>query len=204
MPQRPTASGARTRQRILDAAEQLMRTAGVARATTKEIARAAGISEAALYRHFSGKEEMFVKVLEERLPGLGTLIGNLAQDPGERTTEECLAEIARTATLFYEASTPIAASLFAEPALLERHREGLRKLGAGPHRPLDALAGYLRSLRDAGRVRRDADPDAAAALLLGACYQRAQLTLFAREEEPPASLDDFATSLARTLLDGIR
>ena len=37
-----------------------MRTIGLARATTKEIARAADCSEAALYKHFTGKEELFV------------------------------------------------------------------------------------------------------------------------------------------------
>ncbi|RCG30245.1 TetR/AcrR family transcriptional regulator [Sphaerisporangium album] len=204
MPQHPTASGARTRRRILEAAEHLMRTIGLARATTKEIAREAGLSEAALYRHFSSKEELFVKVLEERLPALGSLIAALSEDPGERTTEDCLTEIARTATLFYEASMPIASSLFAEPALLDRHREGLRKLGAGPHKPLAALTGYLRALRDGGRIRADADPESAAALLLGACYQRAFLRLFVGEDGSPRPVDEFAAGLARTILAGVR
>ncbi|WP_248962949.1 TetR/AcrR family transcriptional regulator [Sphaerisporangium perillae] len=203
MPQPRTAAGARTRRRILDSAEHLMRTMGLSRVTTKEIAREAGCSEAALYRHFTGKEELFVAVLRERLPALGSVIGRLSADPGERTTEECLTEIARTATLFYEASMPIGSSLFAEPALLQRHRDELRKLGAGPHKPLEALAGYLRALRDAGRVRAGTDPDAAASLLLGACYQRAFLRLFVGEEASPGSADDFAAGLVRTLLGGI-
>ncbi|GAA3791274.1 TetR/AcrR family transcriptional regulator [Sphaerisporangium flaviroseum] len=198
-----TASGARTRQRILEAAEHLMRTMGLARVTTKEIARAAGLSEAALYRHFSGKEELFVAVLQERLPALGSLIAELADDPGDRTAEECLGDIARNATLFYEKSLPIGASLFAEPALLQRHREGLRKLGAGPHMPLEALAGFLRTLRADGRIRADADPESAAALLLGACYQRAFLRHFMGEDGSPKSTDEFAAGLARTVLRGI-
>lgn len=57
------------RVRILDAAHELMLTVGLARATTKEIARAAGCSEAALYKYFDTKEELFVRVLAERLPG---------------------------------------------------------------------------------------------------------------------------------------
>ncbi|MFC4533934.1 TetR/AcrR family transcriptional regulator [Sphaerisporangium dianthi] len=203
MPQPRTAAGARTRRRILDAAEHLMRTMGLARVTTKEIARAAGCSEAALYRHFTGKEEMFVAVLQERLPGLGALITRLSSDPGGRSTEECLTEIVRTAALFYEASVPIGSSLFAEPALLQRHRDELRKLDAGPHKPLEALAGYLRALRADGRLRADADPDAAAALLLGACYQQAFLRHFLGEEGPPAKVDDFAGGLVRTILTGI-
>ncbi|WP_405143395.1 TetR/AcrR family transcriptional regulator [Sphaerisporangium sp. NBC_01403] len=203
MPRQRTAAGARTRHRILAAAEQLMRTLGLARVTTKEIARAAGCSEAALYRHFSGKEELFIAVLQERLPALGSLIAELSADPGDRTAEQCLADIAHNATLFYEASMPIGSSLFAEPALLQRHREGLRKLGAGPHKPLDALAGFLRVLRADGRIRADADPESAAALLLGACYQRAFLRHFMGEEGSPKSIGDFAAGLARTVLTGI-
>ncbi|WP_214410080.1 TetR/AcrR family transcriptional regulator [Sphaerisporangium fuscum] len=203
MPQPRTPAGARTRDRILEAAEHLMRTMGLARVTTKEIARAAGCSEAALYRHFSGKEELFVCVLQERLPSLNSLIRRLAEDPGDRTAEECLAEIIRSAALFYEASMPIGSSLFAEPSLLQRHREGLRKIDAGPHKPLHHLADYLRHLRESGRIRRDADPDAAAALLLGACYQRAFLRLFVGEEGSPQPLDAFAAALARTIVAGI-
>ena len=45
-------TGSSTRDRMLDAAYTVMRTRGLARATTKEIAREAGFSEAALYKHF--------------------------------------------------------------------------------------------------------------------------------------------------------
>ncbi|MDH2426658.1 TetR/AcrR family transcriptional regulator [Sphaerisporangium sp. TRM90804] len=196
--------GARTRRRIIDAAEHLMRTLGLARVTTKEIAREAGCSEAALYRHFTSKEELFVTVLQERLPGLSALLAELTNDPGDRAIEDCLAEIARTATLFYEESMPIGLSLFAEPSLLERHRERLRELDAGPHKLLEALAGYLRALRAGGRIRADADPDSAAALLLGACYQRAFLRQFmGPAASPPPPLETFAAGLARTVLGGI-
>jgi AcrR family transcriptional regulator len=136
-----------TRERLLDSAERLLRTIGLARTTTKEIARAAQCSEAALYKYFSSKEDLFVAVLHERLPSLMPLLAELTARPGSRTPEQALTEIARTATLFYEANMPIAASLFAEPGLLQRHREGLRPLGAGPQQPLLALARYPRRRR---------------------------------------------------------
>src|SRR3954447_16721785 len=103
------------RVRILDAAHELMLTIGLARATTKEIAKAAGCSEAALYKHFASKEELFVAVLKERLPEVGGVLKRLMTDPGEgergqgeRAVERNLAEIAREAALFYEQSFPIA------------------------------------------------------------------------------------------------
>ncbi len=196
-----SAPTAPTRERILDAGSQLMRTIGLVRATTKEIARAAGCSEAALYKHFSGKEELFVAVLQERLPPLGPTLMALIENPGDRDTEQCLTEVAGLATLFYEASAPIAASLFADPALMRRHIKELHRLGAGPHHPLHALARYLSAERAAGRIRRDTDPDAAAALLLGACFQRALLAPFL--DGSPEPLDSFAASLAHTLVGGL-
>lgn len=191
-----------TQARILDAAHELMRTIGLARTTTKEIARAAGCSEAALYKHFANKEELFVRVLKERLPGVGPLLTELTADPGERTVAECLTAVARRASELYAETLPIAGSLFAEPALLQRHREGLAEVGSGPHELRDQLADYLRRERERGRIRPDADPEAAAALLLGACFQRAFFVAFS-EAERRHSADDFAADLARTVLTGI-
>ncbi|WP_329386978.1 TetR/AcrR family transcriptional regulator [Streptomyces sp. NBC_01351] len=192
-----------TPERLLDAAEQLMRTSGLASATTKAIAREAGCSEAALYKHFTNKEELFVRVLMERTPNAGPLMAALQEGAGERGVEEGLTEIARHAALFYADAMPMAASLFAEPALLTRHREGIQEMGAGPHVVLDALAGRLRRELDAGRLRSDADPRAAAALLLGACFQRAFFLHFsgAHVVQP---VEEFAPAVARTVWAAIR
>ncbi|MCX4447459.1 TetR/AcrR family transcriptional regulator [Streptomyces sp. NPDC087866] len=191
------------RVRLVDAAHQLMLTKGLARTTTKEIAKAAGCSEAALYKHFLSKEELFVVVLKERLPKID--LRQLIDDPGagERSVEENLAVIARQAALFYEQSFPIAASLYAEPRLKERHDAAMRELGTGPHLPIRGVAGYLRAEQTAGRIRADADTYAAASLLLGACAQRAFAYDATADGEPSQSLDDFAASLARTLLRGL-
>ncbi len=190
------------RVRILDAAHELMLTVGLSRATTKEIAKAAGCSEAALYKYFASKEELFIHVLAERLPQLTPLLRSLAAEPGRHSLEDNLTEIARQAALFYEQSFPIAASLYAETQLKRRHDEALRQLGSGPHKPIEGLDAYLRAEQTAGRVRPDVDTFAAASLLLGACAQR----VFAYEAtetgvRPP--VDEFAPRIARTLLGGI-
>ncbi|MGW0945213.1 TetR/AcrR family transcriptional regulator [Streptomyces sp. NPDC002623] len=188
------------RVRILDAAHELMLTVGLARATTKQIAKAAGCSEAALYKYFASKEELFIRVLAERLPRLGPLLSSLAAEPGRGTLEGNLTEIARQAAHFYEQSFPIAASLYAETQLKRRHDEAMRDLGVGPHVPIEQLAAYLRAEQGVGRVRADADPFAAASLLMGACAQRA-FAYDAAEGRP--EVDEFAGRLARTLLAGI-
>ncbi|TDU78824.1 TetR/AcrR family transcriptional regulator [Streptomyces sp. KS 21] len=192
-----------TPERLLDAAETLMRTIGLANTTTKAIAREAGCSEAALYKHYANKEELFVRVLMERTPNAGPLMAELAGDHDERSVEEALTEIARHASLFYADAMPMAASLFAEPALLTRHREGVQEIGTGPHVVRDALTGRLRRELERGRLRPGADPEAAAELLLGACFQRAFFLHFSGPEVV-RPVEEFAPSVARTLWAAIR
>lgn len=183
----------------MDAAERLVRTAGFVHATTKEIAREAGCSEALLYKHFVNKEEIFLRVLFERLPRLGALLTELADDPGGRGIEECLRAVARKAADFYEEMLPMVGALLVEPGLLARFAEGLAVVGRkGPYEACDALADYLVRERERGRIRPDADPAAAAGLLLGACFQRAFFVAFGG----PAAVqpaDDFASAVSRTV-----
>lgn len=183
----------------MDAAERLVRTAGFVHATTKEIAREAGCSEALLYKHFVNKEEIFLRVLFERLPRLGVLLTELADDPGERGVEECLRAVARKAADFYEEMLPMVGALLVEPGLLTRFAEGLAAVGRkGPYEAGDALAEYLARERERGRIRADADTRAAAVLLLGACFQRAFFVAFGG----PAAVqpaDDFAAAVSRTV-----
>jgi AcrR family transcriptional regulator len=196
-----------TRDRILDAAAYVMRTRGFARATTKEIARAAGFSEATLYKHFQDKTDLFLAVLKERLPSLGPLLRALSIDAGPDTAGPDLAgrlaATARGAIAFYEASFPISASIFSEPDLLAAHHAAVSRQGAGPHLPVEALVRYLRLEQERGGIRPAADCDAAASLLLGSCFQYAFLRCFAQLPPDPAAADAHATAIAATLLAGL-
>jgi len=193
-----------TRDRIVAAAAEVMRTRGLARATTKEIAKAAGYSEAALYKHFRDKTDLFLAVLSERGPtNLGPVLAGLAGRVGKEPVQDVLREVVRAAADFYEQGFPMAASLFSEPSLLNAHRAALRSRGAGPQFVGRALASYLTAEQDFGRVSKDVDPMAAAGLLLGACLERAFLGHFVDEAEERPSVDEFATSLVGTLLNGL-
>lgn len=184
-----------TRDRMLDAAAHVMRTKGLARATTKEIAKAAGFSEAALYKHFADKTELFLAVLRERAPSdLAGLLAGL--EAGRGDVRETLAEIARVAIAFYVETFPIAASIFSEPALLAAHREALKAHGVGPGTVPEMLARYLEAERGLGRLPAGVDAGSAADLLLGACHYQAFLGFFA---DRPVDVD----ALVRTLWDGI-
>ncbi|MER8068161.1 TetR/AcrR family transcriptional regulator [Streptomyces sp. NPDC094034] len=204
----PLTGGALTRSRILDAAARLMGTVGLTRTTTKEIAREAGCSEAALYKHFRDKEEIFVGVLHERAPRFTDALARLPGRVGEGEVAGHLEEVARVGVLFYRGTFPMAASLFASPDLLVAHRKRLGLDGSGPHEVSRSVAAYLAAEQELGRVAPDIDPDAAALLLVGACFHRAFLDLFFAPDPPegvlrPRSEADFARETVRALLAGI-
>src|SRR5919201_3162081 len=193
-----------TRDRMLDAAAHVMRNQGLAHATTKQIAKEAGYSEAALYKHFRDKTDLFLAVLSERAPNtLATLLDHLGQRVGHGAVRATLQDIAQAAIMFYRHNFPMAASLFAEPRLLAAHRQALRERGAGPAHVGNAVAGYLAAEQDLGRVQPGADPQAAAALLLGACFQHAFLGHFADRHDDEDSDRRFTASLVDTLANGL-
>jgi AcrR family transcriptional regulator len=195
--------GVATRDRLLDAAAHVMRTRGLARATTREIARAAGYSEATLYKHFEDKSDLFLAVLHERLPSFLPFVDQLFSGPDEVPLRDRLAAVARTAIAFYEESFPMVASVFSEPELLAAHRTAAAGRGGGPHRPAEAVVRYLRAEQQRGRVRDGADCEAAAGLLLGACLQYAFLRSYSQQPADPEAVAAHARALADTLVAGL-
>ncbi|MEU6996251.1 TetR/AcrR family transcriptional regulator [Streptomyces sp. NPDC046465] len=190
-----TAHGYPTRARLLDAAEHLLRERGLAGATTKAIAADAQCSEAALYKHFTGKVDLLGALLRERLPAAGAL---LSQPVREEDAEACCVRLVRQLVWFYEQSMPLIGALFADHALLA----GLRPLpygtAAAPDELLEAVVRHLRALRERGGIRAEADVGAAAALLLGVCFQRATLTHVAPEGWP-WSTEEFTAAVGRAV-----
>jgi AcrR family transcriptional regulator len=193
-----------TRDDILDAAAEVMRTQGFAHATTKSIAQVAGYSEAALYKHFADKAAILLAVMHERMPELPGSLKELISNPGTGTIRTNLTRLTRTAIDFYVEGFPILVSLFSSQDLLAAHRRRMQELNAGPHKAQEGLIIYLREEQKLGRIRRGADIEAAAALLFGACFQRGFEVNFtgrpALEEEQNA----FAAALTKTLYESLR
>jgi AcrR family transcriptional regulator len=193
------ARGAGTRERILAAAREVMLGKGLVRATTKEIARTAGLSEGTLYNHFANKEELFLCTLNELPSGFVSLMRGLHERAGTETVQSVLEQIARSALDFYSEAIPMGASFFADPELLARHRELLQQRGAGPQRASEVVAAYLRAEQGIGRVRGDADPDAVAYMLLGALYQYVYWRQFLGQPVQPQADDRFVNGLLSSL-----
>ncbi|GAA1592873.1 MULTISPECIES: TetR/AcrR family transcriptional regulator [Kribbella] len=193
-----------TREEILDAAADVLRTQGYARATTRSIAQVAGYSEAALYKHFADKSAILLAVLHERMPELPGSLKELIGNPGSGTVRGNLARLARIAIDFYVEGFPILVSLFSSRELLAAHRLRLQELNAGPHRAQEGLIRYLREEQKLGRIRRTADVPAAAALLFGACFQRGFEVNFTGETPTATETDKYAAALGKTLYEALR
>jgi len=188
-----------TRDRIMDGAVEVMRTRGLANTTTKEIARAAGLSEAMLYKVFRDKVDLFLAVLSERLPPIAVLNDGYAEQAGHESVPDALEQLAAELLSFYLESFPIAASVFSAPDLLARHREALWERGAGPHRVVESVAAYLSVEQTAGRISSAAGPDVVAELLVGACLHRAFLLRFAGEMPRSDQVHRFAADVVNAL-----
>jgi len=193
-----------TRDVILDAAAGVMRERGLANVTTRQIAAAAGFSEATLYKHFADKIELMLAVLQERSTGFAELSVALDRPAGDSPDdlEDRLAAVAGAAIVFYTDNFPMLASIFSDRTILAAHTDGLRKHGLGPHKVNEAIAGYLSVEAQAGRIRPDADLYAAAGLLTGACMQHAFLGHMGWADRRDD--DAAARSFSRTVIAGLR
>jgi AcrR family transcriptional regulator len=167
-----------TRDAILDGALHVMRARGLARTTTKEIARAAGYSEATLYKLFDDKFDLFLAVLAERLPRVGVVSDGAASLAGTGTVAGNLRLIVVEMIGFYLSVLPIGMSIFSDTALLARHREAIRTRGPGPEVITNGVRAYLAAEQATGRVAAAAPIDGAALALAGACMHQAFLWCF--------------------------
>jgi AcrR family transcriptional regulator len=204
MPTRPADQP--MRERIVAAAIQVIRERGVTRATTKEIARAAKVSEGSLYNHFENKTALFGAAFGAVTSGIRDAMRELGASAGGGTVEGNLERLASAAIRFYGELLPMTGSALADHDVSAWLRRRMPERG-GPIQGHAALVAYLEAERDAGRLDRGADPPFLAAALLGACLQHAFLSLLASPAALasvglPADVDEYARGVVRAVLAG--
>ena len=72
-----------TAERILEAAEDVLRRYGPAKATVVDVARALGVSHGSVYRHFPSKAALRDAVVERWLARSGTPLAKIAAEKGK-------------------------------------------------------------------------------------------------------------------------
>src|SRR5262249_56049433 len=97
---------------VLEIARHIFREHGHT-ATTRQIAEAAGISEAILYQRFGSKDELFFAAMHPRGPDLEQLLG--PKDPGEDALAYLHAVVVRLGEQFAEV-IPLALHVMTHPS----------------------------------------------------------------------------------------
>jgi AcrR family transcriptional regulator len=116
------AAGAQSRQRILAAAIELFAASGYAGTSMRDIAEAVGMTKAALYYHFSSKEEVLEAVTEPLLAEIEALVQRVTALP-PLTPAELLTSMAELLSVH----VPLLSSVFNDPSV-PRHG-GLKRAG---------------------------------------------------------------------------
>jgi AcrR family transcriptional regulator len=92
---RRSRRGPLTRKQILDTSLRLFSERGFARTSVRDIARGAGITDAAIYYHFASKRDIFEALFEER--GITSALSELEQATITQPPLETLTSIASSA-----------------------------------------------------------------------------------------------------------
>src|SRR5436190_10062744 len=164
-PPRIRLPAAERRAAIVDAALEVFGKRSYACATTAEIARAAGVSEPILYRHFASKRHLYRACLEamaSRLRETAEAIIAAEPDPREWTFAIPRAiDLLRKSAIYPSQMWIQALSEVGEDAELARYLRGhVRELH-------DFAAGIIRRAQEAGGVAADRDPNAEAWIGIG-------------------------------------
>jgi len=149
------------RRAIVEAALAVFSEHSYARATTAEIARAAGVSEPILYRHFESKKQLYFACLEEAWSGLRD---SLRASIDELGVVEAYRLLGPTTMRRLKAVIP---SLWMQAITEAGSDPEIRRFVSGHMREVhDFFAETLAALQREGAIPPDRDPSAEAWILV--------------------------------------
>lgn len=123
------ASSEQTRQRILRAAHECFARLGYESATNRDIAEAADLTAAAIYRHFPSKPDLYVAVVADALQGLVLQLRAAAAQQGTRAALRSVLQVTASVDT---GSAEAARFLTNIPTDLQRHPELASRMVAAP------------------------------------------------------------------------
>lgn len=175
-----TKRGDATRRQLLDAAAAVFTERGYPGATTKEIARRAGVSEGTIYRHYADKRELFGAVFANRNASDFEAVTALPAMAGTKSVRENLLFLIEAIQDVEREVAPLRAAASTDADLAAALMPAPSATAAGTVGPLEPLARYLEAEQRLGRVREDADCAAAAFALFAIPFTAVTLDRLAR------------------------
>jgi AcrR family transcriptional regulator len=153
----PSSSVEQTRERLLDAAARTFSTEGIQGATTRQIAREAGVNEVTLFRHFKSKEQLLGAVLERGLASEIALMNE--HSTWKENLRESMENYARHYYTHLEKKQGFARAFIAEGQVLPK---SMQTMIANVVRPVrERLIAILVDAQKAGVLRSDLNVECA-------------------------------------------
>lgn len=150
-------AGEERRLQILKVAVSLFSERGFRGTTTKEIAHAAGVSEAMVFRHFATKQELYTAILDHKACSSGDKFepAEMAADPIRRKDDRAVFEVLALGALQHHQDDPDFQRLLLHSAL-EKHELAQMFFDRFVLRVYEFLGGYIRERqRDGALVEMD-------------------------------------------------
>ncbi|MBS0392455.1 MAG: nucleoid occlusion factor SlmA [Proteobacteria bacterium] len=120
-PRRRLRPGER-REQILRALATMLEQPGAERVTTAALARQLGVSEAALYRHFASKAQMFEALIDFIEQSVFTLVRQIVDHPGEADGARRAAQIVTMVLQFGEHNPGMVRVMVGDALVFENER----------------------------------------------------------------------------------
>lgn len=160
------------RRHILQAARRVIDSHGLASASTRAVAREAGVSAGTVYNYFTNHTQLLAASIVHRAATVAGPAEDLPARAGRDTVVANLAYFAEQAAAVLDQLIPALAATFSDAALLQAVRAELAQVALFAD-PALTVARYLRAEGDLGRISPRADCDAAAALIVSMCHDDA-------------------------------
>ena len=154
------------RDRLLGAAARLVAERQSSAITARDIAREAGLSDGALYNHFTDKHELVLEALVGQFEGLVAAFEERVAAIRSTSAERELEALAAATLELHRASLPMLANVVSEPALFHRFMIAIHRPPLGGHVFSSPFEAHVRRHRGAA-YSGAADPRAAADVLVG-------------------------------------
>jgi AcrR family transcriptional regulator len=163
------------REHLLDTTGRLLAERSPNALRTREIARAADVSDGVLYNYFADKDELVVQAMVRRFAALLSDFRASLPEPGSRSVQANLEQIASAALVLHLESLPILGGLLNDPDVLRRFMREIHRDHVGAAEITGSVDRYLVAEQALGRIG-DIDTRAAADLLVGSVAVRAFTT----------------------------
>jgi len=155
-----------TKQKLIKVTEKLLKSNGVARLTTRMIAREAGVADGLIYHYFKDKAELIHEVIEQHINDIRDAVEKLPASIGLNTVAENLEKVMMITYNVQYSIAPLASTAFADNSIRERMREIIKLKDIGPKKDIEGIAVYLSAEQRLGRINKDIAPDMAARILV--------------------------------------